>query len=167
MDCLKVWLTIMGKAGSQLLSLWETKSFGFRLHLREPDLRLNWSESAGQNLAPVSRLPPTRPVSSTGFQVIPHKSAPPGFKSALTLHFLITIDQEENRFGSQNQPTMLKAIMGPQSHVYQARYPFLASINACLKLGSGLHLPAVSGLVGTASSRLNRDHKAIALDSAI
>ena len=44
--------------------------------------------------------------------------------------------------------------MAPQSDVYQARYLLLASINACLKLGSGLHLPAVSGLVGTASSSL-------------
>jgi hypothetical protein len=35
---------------------------------------------------------------------------------------------------------MLKAIIAPQSDVYQARHSLLAAINACLKLGSGLCL---------------------------
>ena len=39
----------------------------------------------------------------------------------------------------QPQPIMLKAIMAPQLDVYQARYYILASIKACLKLGSALH----------------------------
>lgn len=44
---------------------------------------------------------------------------------------------------------ILKAIMNPQADVHQARYLLLASINACLKLNSGLHVSAVSGLAGS------------------
>jgi hypothetical protein len=51
----------------------------------------------------------------------------------------------------------VKGHNGPKSHVYQARYLLRTSINACLKLGSGLHLPAVSGLVGSTSLNLNKD----------
>ena len=60
-------------------------------------------------------------------------------------------------FGSQHQPTMLKPITAPQSDVYQARYSLLASINVCLKLGSGFHLPVVSGLIGSPSWSLNKE----------
>ena len=42
-----------------------------------------------------------------------------------------------------HQPIVLKAVMPPpQSDVYQARHPFLASINACLKLGRLRDLPS-------------------------
>ena len=37
----------------------------------------------------------------------------------------------------------VKGHNGPQSDVYQVRYPLLASVNACLKLGSApSHSPA-------------------------
>ena len=77
----------------------------------------------------------------------------------LAPHFLRATNQEESRswFGSQHQPIMLKVIMVPQSDVDQSRSPLLASVNACLKLGSGLHLPAVSVLVGSPSTNLNAE----------
>lgn len=48
-------------------------------------------------------------------------------------------------------------VPAPLSDVYQARYILLAFLNTCLKLGSGLRLLAVSGLVGIRSLNLNKE----------
>jgi hypothetical protein len=45
--------------------------------------------------------------------------------------FMVWLPAPANYVKGHNDPY-------PQSDVYQARYPFLASINACLKLGRGL-----------------------------
>jgi hypothetical protein len=91
-------------------------------------------------------------VSSTRFQDIPPTNLHPQVtRLPLIIHILTTTKHEKKKifrlwFGPQYQ---LKAIMAIQSDMYQARYHLLDSINACLKLGSGLHLPAVSGFAGT------------------
>ena len=72
-----------------------------------------------------------RLVPSTSFQVIPPKSAPPGYKPACDISFPNNHQSGGKQklslwFGSQHQPIILKAIKVPQSDVYQARYLFLA-----------------------------------------
>ena len=55
--------------------------------------------------------------------------------------------------GSQHEPIMLNA---PHQIQTTLETPFLASINAHLKLGSGLHLPTVSRSAEIPSLRLNK-----------
>ena len=81
-----------------MIYIWEIKSFGFRLHLRKPDLRFNSSYLTNQYLALVSRLPPPQkdltlaPVS----RLFPNKSASTFQVTSLPLarHFLISTNQE-------------------------------------------------------------------------
>lgn len=47
--------------------------------------------------------------------------------------------------------------MVPQVDLCQVRSPPLASLNACLELGSRFNLPAVSGLAGSPSLNLNKE----------
>ena len=48
------------------------------------------------------------------------------------------VSGEESVKSSTVCKSLKKGHNGPPADVYQARYPFLASINACLKLGRGL-----------------------------
>jgi hypothetical protein len=82
---------------------------------------------------------------STGFQVVPNKSASPGYKAAPDTNNHPSGGKQKLSLwiGSQYQLIILKAIVVHQLDVCQARYPLLASVNACLKLGSGFCLPVL------------------------
>jgi hypothetical protein len=130
---------------------------GFRLQLREPDLTgvnqqtrtLHQPPGYSQTnlcLALVSRLLSNKSAPGTSLPNN-HQS---GRKQKLSLWF-----------GSQHQPIILKDNKiskqhpPPQSDVCQARVPLaclLASINACLKLGSALYLSVLLHQVSPSSS---------------
>lgn len=148
---------------------------GFRLHLIEPELRLKSTyklvPSTGStqhlphpqtstDLASVSTLhyPPTIPASSTSFQVTPNKSATLGYRPApdTSLPYNHPIRKKQTK-KQTSQKLSLVWLPAPSNYVKghndfqsdQARHILLASINDCLRLSSGLHLPAVSELAGS------------------
>jgi hypothetical protein len=56
-----------------------------------------------------------------------------------------------------------EAVMTAPSDVCQVEPPLLAYGKACLQLGSGLHIPAVSGVVESPSWSLNKEIHCIRL----
>ena len=109
-------------------------------------------------LTPVSRITPTNLCLPLISKLFPNKSVLPGYKPAPDISLPNNQSSKNSRswvYGYA-QYTVLKVITVPLPDVYQFKHPLLASINNCLKLGSGIYLPSVSKLAWSPSLNLKR-----------